>query len=118
MGVIHIEGMEFFAYHGLLDEEQKIGNRFIVELKIEADFTHAAASDDIKGTVNYQEVHELVKKEMAVPSRLIEHVAQRIQTAVFKNINGIKGLEVKVIKIRPPVNGIMEKVSVTIEHRS
>ncbi len=114
MGTIHIEGMEFFAFHGLLDEEQKIGNRFIVEIKIDSDFSQAAINDDIKETVNYAEVHELVKKEMSVPSRLIEHVAKRIQNAVMNNIAGINHLEVKVIKLRPPINGIMEKVSVTL----
>lgn len=115
MGLIHIEGMEFFAYHGLLEEEQKIGGKFIVELKIQSDFNLAAANDDIKGTVNYQEVHEIIKKEMAIPSKLIEHVAQRIRKAVLNNINGISQLEVKVIKLRPPVNGIMERVSVIID---
>ncbi|MDQ3190622.1 MAG: dihydroneopterin aldolase [Bacteroidota bacterium] len=114
MGIIHIEGMEFFAFHGLLDEEQKIGNKFVVEIKIEADFNDAALNDDITGTVDYSKVYELVKKEMAIPSRLIEHVAKRIQNSVLNNITRIKHLEIKVIKLRPPINGIMEKVSVTL----
>ncbi|HET6245312.1 MAG: dihydroneopterin aldolase [Bacteroidetes bacterium] len=115
MGIIHIEGMEFFAFHGLLEEEQKTGNRFVVDLKLEVDFTKAAETDDIQGTVNYQEVHELVKKEMYEASKLIEHVAKRIQTSVLREIKGVQSLEVKVIKFRPPVKGIIEKVSVVLK---
>ena len=114
MGLITIEGMEFHAFHGLLEEEQKIGGRFAVDIVIETNFSEAACADDIHGTVNYQEVYDLVKKEMALPSKLIEHVAQRILTAILDKIKSIDQLEVKVIKYRPPVNGVIEKVSVSL----
>lgn len=114
MGLITIEGMEFWAFHGLLEEEQKIGGRFAVDIVIETNFLEAAHNDNIQGTVNYQEVYDLVRKEMALPSKLIEHVAQRILNAIQDKIQGIHQLEVKVIKFRPPVNGIIDKVSVAL----
>jgi 7,8-dihydroneopterin aldolase/epimerase/oxygenase len=111
---IKIEGMEFFSYHGLLEQESLIGGRFIVEMLIETDFSVAAERDDIGGTVNYSEVYDLTAKEMSIPSKLIEHVAKRIKDSILKNIPNIDALEVTVIKVRPPVNGVMERVSVTI----
>jgi 7,8-dihydroneopterin aldolase/epimerase/oxygenase len=111
---VKIGGMEFFAYHGLLPEETMIGGKFMVEMLIETDFTKAAENDDIEGTVNYSEVYDLTAKEMAVPSKLIEHVAKRIKDAVLKNIKNINYIQVTVIKLRPPVNGVMQRVSVTI----
>ena len=115
MGLIAIEGMEFHAFHGLLEEEQKIGGRFAVDILIETNFSEAARADDIRGTVNYQEIYNLVKKEMALPSKLIEHVAQRILKTILDKIQDIDQLEVKVIKYRPPVNGVIEKVSVVLK---
>jgi 7,8-dihydroneopterin aldolase/epimerase/oxygenase len=112
---IHIEGMEFYAYHGLLEEETRIGGRFIVDLVIVTDFSLAAETDNIEGTVNYSQVYDLVAKEMQIPSKLIEHVAQRIQKSLLGSIKGIDKLIVKLTKIRPPVNGVMERVSVVLE---
>lgn len=111
---IKIEGMEFHAYHGLLPEETRIGGRFIVEMLIETDFTKAAEEDDIRGTVNYSEVYDLTAKEMAIPSKLIEHVAKRIKDSILRVLKNIDRVEVTVIKLRPPVNGVMERVSVTL----
>jgi 7,8-dihydroneopterin aldolase/epimerase/oxygenase len=114
MGRIHIQGMEFYSYHGLLKEETKIGGRFVVEILIDTDFTRAATHDDIEGTVDYSEVYDLVKAEMDIPSKLIEHVAGRIKTRLLDRLPSIELVEVTVEKIRPPVKGIMASVRVTV----
>ena len=111
---IHIEGMSFYSYHGLLDEEIKIGGRFVVDIKITTDFSNAVANDDIQGTIDYSRVYDLVDIEMQIPSRLIEHLAGRIKKTLLKQVNGIQNVEVKVSKLRPPVKGVMEKVSVIV----
>jgi 7,8-dihydroneopterin aldolase/epimerase/oxygenase len=115
MGIIKIEGMEFWAFHGVLPEEQKTGNKFIVDIELETDFSAAAVSDDLDGTVDYSNVYELVKKEMEVPSKLIEHTAKRIYDTVKSNHIKIRKLAVIVKKFRPPVNGIIHHVSVKID---
>ena len=75
---IELKNMRFFAYHGVLAQERVIGNEFVVNVKIETDFSKAMDSDDVNDTLNYAEVYALVKVEMQQPSDLLEHVAGRI----------------------------------------
>ena len=115
MARILLENMEFFAYHGCFAEEQIIGNRFIVNLSIETDTSAAELSDHLHDTVNYQAVYSLVKKEMEIKSKLLEHVASRIGRAVKNTYPQILRLVVKVSKTNPPLGGKLENVSVQLE---
>ena len=83
MSVIRIENMDFYAFHGCFAEEQKIGTHFRVDVALTTDTTKAQKSDDINHTVNYLEVYQVVKREMMIPSHLLEHVADRIGEAVM-----------------------------------
>ena len=66
MGLIQIEGMEFFAYHGCFKEERVIGTRFQVDISLESDTSQAEETDDLKKTLNYQDIYKLIKAEMEV----------------------------------------------------
>ena len=79
MGLIQIEDMEFFSYHGCFKEEQIIGNKFIVNIDIETDTTKPELSDDINDALNYQRVYEYIKEEMKITSHLLENVCKRIK---------------------------------------
>ena len=114
MGVVEIEGMEFYAYHGCFTEEQIVGNKFLVDLKIEANCEKAEESDDINDAVNYQVAYQLIKKEMEMKSHLLENIASRILKSLFENLQGIDVASVKVAKINPPMGGKIEKTSVTL----
>lgn len=114
MGVITIEGMEFFAYHGCFKEEQIIGTRFIVDVFMETDTGEAEASDDLSKTVNYQAVYGLVANEMAVKSNLLEHVARRILDHIMIEYPQVISGRIKVSKMNPPVGGKVDRVSVEI----
>ena len=76
--MLELEGMEFHSNHGCSEEERKQGNRFVVDFMSELDIARAAASDDLKDTVDVAEIHKIVAREMQQPSRLIETVAARI----------------------------------------
>lgn len=115
MGVITINNMEFYAYHGCFAEEQAIGTRFRVGLRMEADTSQAERSDDISHTVNYLSVYQTVKREMAQPSHLLEHVAHRIGTAVRTEFPAVKHVWVRVAKLNPPLGGQMESVAVEVD---
>ena len=67
--------MEFFAFHGYYDEEQKIGNKYGVDLYIKTNLLAAGESDKLQQTVNYEVLYRLVAEEMRAPARLLEHVA-------------------------------------------
>ena len=111
-GVIEINGLRLYAYHGCLEEEAAIGANYIIDLKIHTDYSAAAISDDLSRTVDYCIVYDLVKAEMAIRSRLIENVACRIAYRIKNGIRNISRVEVKVKKLNPPVNGEIENVSV------
>jgi dihydroneopterin aldolase len=115
MALIEIEGMEFYAFHGHFEVEKIAGNRFLVNLKIEADCSKAALTDRLEDTLDYQKAYLIVKEEMAIPSDLLEHVAQRIINRVKAEFQEAKKVNVKVSKMNPPMGGQIERVSVSLE---
>ncbi len=114
MGKIEIENMEFYAYHGHYKEEQIVGNKFLVDLSIEADLEKPSKSDSLKDAVNYQQAYMIVEREMKKKSHLMEHIAGRIIDSIYNEMQGIRQVMVKVSKINPPVGGKVERVSVTL----
>jgi len=111
MGKIILEGMEFFAYHGHYREEQIIGTKFIVELEMEFDTAEAEHSDHLNDTINYQEVYQVVKKEMEINGHLLESVARRILDAVMKSFPQVTSVRVKISKMNPPLGGKVRQVT-------
>ena len=114
MGIIEIEGMHFYAYHGHFEAERTVGSEFQVDVSLETDCLKAAASDDLEDTLNYQAVYDLIKKEMQVKSHLLEHVAKRILDALFSEFPFIQNAKIKISKLNPPMGGQIEKASVTL----
>ncbi len=114
MSIISIEGMEFFAYHGCFTEEQIIGTNFNVDLFLTIDTSKAENTDNLYDTVNYQDVFQLVKAEMQVTSKLLEHVAKRILNVVIAKFPEIENATIKIKKLNPPLGGKMDFVSVTL----
>ncbi len=114
MGLIEIENMEFYAFHGHFKEERIVGNKFLVDLRIETDMELPSQSDNLKDAVNYQRVYEIVKKQMGLKSHLLEHIAGRIIDSVYAEMSGIKKITVKVSKLNPPMGGKIGSVSVVL----
>ncbi|TNF41465.1 MAG: dihydroneopterin aldolase [Bacteroidetes bacterium] len=113
MGIIEIEGMKFYAFHGHYESEQVVGNEFTVNLKIETDCEKAAVSDNLNDALNYQTAFEIVKNEMNIPSHLLENVAKRILDSLYSQFSGIKKAEIKISKMNPPMGGEIDRVSIT-----
>ncbi len=109
--LISVEGIECYAYHGCLEEESIIGARYTVDVYVWADVSRALSSDHLKDTVDYVKVYEIVKAEMAVRSKLIEHVANRVLENLSQQIKMFDKISVRVTKFNPPVNGSIEKTS-------
>jgi dihydroneopterin aldolase len=113
-GWIEIEGMEFYAYHGYYPSEKQIGSRYIVSIRIKTDCNGAANTDDLDQALDYQNIYDLIKEEMATPSKLLEHVCKRILDAIQDAFPTIEQATVKLSKMNPPLGGMIEKVSVTL----
>ena len=112
MGLIQIENMEFYSFHGHFREERIVGNKFLVDLTIESDMKVPAESDNLKDALNYQRVYEIVKHQMEIKSHLLEHIAGRILDSLYAEMEGIKKVTVEVSKINPPMGGKIGSVSV------
>ena len=106
--------MEIYAYHGCFKEEKTAGNWFLVNLTLDTDMAKPALTDHIADALNYQVAYQVVKTEMAVPSHLLEHVAERILNALFQKFIQLERASVKVSKMNPPMGGRMKSVSVEI----
>ena len=118
MGQIALEGLEFFAFHGYYDEEQKIGNKYGVDLHLKTDLHAAGASDKLAETVNYEVLYRLVLAEMQLPARLLEHLAHRILDRVMNEFPQIKRGQVSISKFNPPLGGICHRARVTLSRKA
>ncbi len=117
IGVIELEGMEFKAYHGCLEQEKVRGNVFTVDFRGELDLTAAAESDNLNDTLNYADIYEIVSYEMSIPSELLENVAGRIVNAIAVQFPQLAAFSVRVSKKKPPVDGVAQWSRVTLFHR-
>ena len=117
MGLIELTEMQFYAHHGHFKAERIVGNNFQVDLKFHIDCSKAAASDNLHDTINYQEVYNIVKKEMKIPSRLLENVVKRILDSLFQSFAEIQKAKVRISKLNPPMGGQIGKVGVTLSRK-
>ncbi len=112
--VIELEKMEFYAFHGCYKEEQRVGNKFIVNISIETNISTARISDNIQDTINYVKIYNAVKDEMKQNSHLLEHVAGRIIDRLLHDFPQILHITVKISKMNPPIGGQMKAFSLTL----
>lgn len=114
-GIIEIENMEFFAYHGCFEAEQIVGNKFTVYACLHYECDKAACSDQIGDALSYQTAYEIIQREMMKRSHLLEHVARRILETLYKTFPQLGYAQIKISKMNPPLGGKIGATSVTLE---
>ncbi|MFT5969566.1 MAG: dihydroneopterin aldolase [Flavobacteriales bacterium] len=112
MGTIVVQGIKTFSYHGCLDEEGKVGTHYSIDVHVNTDFSKAIVSDELEDTVDYSALSLIVQEEMAIRSKLIEHVGQRIINRMLQEIAGINDLSLHITKISAPIQGEVDSVKV------
>ena len=112
---IEVNGIKLYAFHGCLPEEERIGGNYVVDVMLNTDFSDAALHDTLHQTIDYVDVNRIITEEMAIRSKLIEHVGQRIVNRLLSELVGITYLKVKVTKLTPPINGDVDNVAIVIE---
>lgn len=118
MGKIIIEEMEFYAFHGHYQEEQIVGNRFLVDLEMEADLSEPADSDNLNDAVNYQQAYQIIKNEMRrTKSNLLENIGKRILDALFAEMEGIEKATIRIRKLNPPMGGPIKSVGIKMSRK-
>jgi dihydroneopterin aldolase len=107
--------MEFYGYHGVLPEENTLGQRFFVDLIVETDLKKAGQSDCLEDTINYAKLYEICQEIVEGKRfKLIEAVAENIAHSVLYSFPTITCCTVRVIKPNPPIKGHYESVAVEI----
>lgn len=117
MGIIKVENIRVFAYHGCLKEETKIGSEYRVDLEVKANLQTSAKTDMLSDTVDYVFLNRVIKEEMGVPSHLLETVAKRILTRIFNEDKLVTKATVWVSKLNPPIGGDVERVTIKMTDR-
>lgn len=114
-GSITIDGLRLFARHGVFEQEKAGGNVFELDIRLSFPCDGAMRSDTLENTVNYAEVVEIAKDEMAIPSRLLEHVVGRIRGAVLARFPQITSGRIALRKLRPPICAELSSVGFEYE---
>ena len=100
---IWLRDLHFYAFHGVMEQETRVGGWFTLTLRVGCDVGRAIETDDVADALNYADLYELVRREMAVPSHLIEHVAGRIGKAVFRAFPQALSVDLWLRKDNPPM---------------
>jgi dihydroneopterin aldolase len=114
---IELNDLEFYAYHGVYDEEREKGNTFIVNLAVTGNFEQAVSEDKLEGTIDYEKLYSLIQTEMDTPSNLLEHVIGRIRSSIRSMFPEIDSIEVSVEKLNPPIGGNLKSTRVSLSEK-
>lgn len=116
IATIELDKIELWAYHGCYKQEQIVGNRYEIDIKLDVEIDAAVMSDNVQDALNYVEVYEIVKEEMSKTQHLIETVAKNIATSIRNRYSEevLKRISVRVAKMAPPVGGKMKDVAVNL----
>jgi dihydroneopterin aldolase len=109
---IRMEGMKFYAFHGVLPQENLVGANYYIDLRLKTDFSRAAETDELEGTVNYADIHAAIKEEMKITSQLLEHVCQRIARRLLHDFPTIETIDISLFKENPPMGACAQRVGV------
>ena len=111
---IYLRNVRFHAFHGVMPQERKVGADFLVNLRVGYPLEKAMRSDNVDDTLNYAALYTFVKAEMAVPSKLLEHVAGRIVSAIEKAFPKVYSIDLELTKLNPPMGADCDGAGVEI----
>ena len=117
MGLIEVKNIRLYAYHGCLDEEGKIGSEYRVDLSIKTDLSKSAQTDKLSDTVDYVHLNKIVKEEMAIRTKLLETVADKILDRILEEIALVRKATVAVSKLNPPIGGNVAMVTIKMSKK-
>jgi dihydroneopterin aldolase len=111
---IYLDEVRFYAFHGVMPQETQVGGEFLVSLRVGYPIQGAMETDDVADTLNYATLLDVVKREMAQPSNLLEHVAGRIGKAIFDSFPQTEAVELTITKLNPPMGALRAGAGVTL----
>ncbi|MGM9703165.1 MAG: dihydroneopterin aldolase [Prevotella sp.] len=115
---IFINDIRFHAHHGVMPQERVVGADFTVSVRLGYDFSLAASTDDVADTISYADVYELLRDEMAIASKLLEHVAGRMVDSLRSRFPAIHSIDLSLTKLNPPMGADCSGAGVEIHWTS
>lgn len=112
---IFVNDIQLHAYHGVMPQEQLTGNNYLVSVSAQYPIDKAITTDDVQHTLNYAMVYDIVKEEMGISSKLVEHVAGRIAQHLMKQFADISAVQVRITKLNPPMGAQCAGAGVEVE---
>jgi len=114
-GVIRLHNAVFYAYHGVLTDEQNLGGKFEVDVELNCDLSEGAKSDHLEDTVNYERVYDCIKNLVLGKKHfLLESLASSIGKGILANFPKVCSVTVRVRKPGAPVRGVIDYVEVEL----
>ena len=117
MDKIYLKNIKIYAYHGCMEEEKKIGSDYLVNLIVHADLSLSCESDELKDTVDYVALLDIVKNQMKMRANLLENVADRVVNKIISKFPSVRRAVVKIAKLNPPINGNIDEVVIRREKK-
>ena len=117
MDKIYLKNIKIYAYHGCMEEEKKIGSDYLVNLIVHADLGLSCESDELKDTVDYVALLDIVKNQMKMRANLLENVADRVVNKIISKFPSVRKAVVKIAKLNPPINGNIDEVVIRREKK-
>ena len=112
---VFLKNVRFYAFHGVMAQERQVGGDFLLSLRVGYSLDRAMESDDVKDTLNYATLFDLAKREMDIPSQLLEHVAGRIVKAITTAFPEVTSIDLELTKLNPPIGADCDGAGIFIK---
>ena len=112
---VFLRNVRFYAFHGVMPQERQVGGDFLLSLRVGYPLAKAMESDDVVETLNYATLFDLAKREMDIPSQLLEHVAGRIAKAITTAFPEVTSIDLELTKLNPPMGADCEGAGVILK---
>ncbi len=113
LDVIRLKNAVFYAYHGVLSDEQHLGGKFEVDVELHCDLKKGAKTDHLKDTVDYERVYDCIKNSVMDRKHfLLESLGQAIIDGILGKFRQVQTINVRVRKPGAPVRGVIDTVEV------
>ena len=116
MLTVHLSDLKFFAHHGAFEGEATAGNEFEVHVQVSYE-EKKLKLDSLKNVLNYVDLFQLVKKRMAVPTPLLEELAEGMIRKIRHEYSFVKEVSISIFKLQPPIGGFQGKVGITLQKK-
>jgi 7,8-dihydroneopterin aldolase/epimerase/oxygenase len=110
---IHLDQLQFYAYHGLYQEERILGNDYLVDITLDHQPENFMIQS-IDETVDYSKIYQMIAQRMKIPTELLETIATEFCVEVMKKYLSVQAIQISIKKLHPPIPQFIGNVGVSV----